>query len=49
MLEGRVATAKQAPIENFSNVARRHSALNCLTPIELEDLHSTHIHQAALS
>jgi putative transposase len=36
-------------IENFYNVARRHSALNYLTPIEFEDLHSTHIHQAALS
>jgi transposase InsO family protein len=36
-------------IENFYNVARRHSALNYLTPIEFEDLHSTHIHQAVLS
>ncbi|HXA75110.1 MAG TPA: integrase core domain-containing protein [Acidimicrobiales bacterium] len=36
-------------IENFYNVARRHSSLNYLTPIEFEDLHSTHIHQAALS
>jgi transposase InsO family protein len=36
-------------IENFYNEARRHSALNYLTPIEFEDLHSTHIHQAALS
>ncbi len=35
--------------ENFYNVARRHSALNSLTPIEFEDLHSTHIHQTALS
>ncbi len=34
---------------NFYNVARRHSALNCLTPIEFEDLHSTHIQRAALS
>ena len=36
-------------IENFYNVARRHSALNYLTPIEFEDLHSTHIQQAVLS
>jgi transposase InsO family protein len=36
-------------IENFSNTARRHSALNYLTPIEFEDLHSTHIRQVALS
>jgi transposase InsO family protein len=36
-------------IENFYNTARRHSALNYLTPIEFEDLHLTHIHQAALS
>jgi transposase InsO family protein len=36
-------------IDNFYNTARRHSALNYLTPIEIEDLHSTHIHQAALS
>ena len=36
-------------IENFYNTARRHSALNYLTPIEFEDLHSTHIQQAALS
>jgi putative transposase len=36
-------------IENFYNVARRHSALNYLTPIEFEDLHLAHIHQAALS
>ena len=36
-------------IETFYNVARRHSALNYLTPIEFEDLHLAHIHQAALS
>jgi putative transposase len=36
-------------IENFYNVALRHSALNYLTPIEFEDLHLAHIHQAALS
>jgi transposase InsO family protein len=36
-------------IENFYNVARRHSALNYLTPIEFDDLRSTHIHQAVLS
>ena len=36
-------------IENFYNTARRHSALNYLTPIEFEDLHSTHMKQAALS
>ena len=36
-------------IEHFYNPARRHSALNYLTPNEFEDLHSTHIHQAALS
>jgi hypothetical protein len=29
--------------------ARRHSALNYLTPIEFEDLHATHILQAAMS
>jgi len=27
---------------------RRHCALNYLPPIEFEDLHSIHIHQAAL-
>jgi hypothetical protein len=31
------------------NITRRHGALNYLTPIEFEDLHLTHIHQAALS
>jgi len=36
-------------IENFYNTARRHSALNYLSPTEFEDLHSTHIQQAALS
>jgi putative transposase len=36
-------------IEHFYNPIRRHSALNYLTPNEFEDLHSTHIHQAALS
>jgi transposase InsO family protein len=38
-----------AYIENFYIVARRHSAMNYLTPIEFEDRYSTHIHQAALS
>jgi putative transposase len=36
-------------IENFYNVARRHSTLNYLTPTEFEDLHSADIHQAELS
>jgi transposase InsO family protein len=36
-------------IENFYNTARRHSALNYLTPNEFEDLNSTHIQQAGLS
>lgn len=36
-------------IENFYNTVRRHSALDYLTPIEFEDLHSAPIHQAALS
>jgi putative transposase len=36
-------------IEDFYNPLRRHSALNYLTPTEFEDLHSIHIHQAALS
>ncbi len=36
--------------ENFFYTrARRHSALNYLTPTEFEDLHSTHNQQAALS
>jgi hypothetical protein len=34
-------------IENFYKTERRHSALNYLTPIEFEDLRSTHIHLAA--
>ena len=29
--------------------ARRHSALNYLTPIKFEDVHSTHDKQAVLS
>ena len=33
-------------IESFYNVARRHCALDYLTPIEFEHLHSTHIQQA---
>jgi putative transposase len=36
-------------IENFYNVARRHSTLNYLTPTEFEDLHSADVHQAELS
>ena len=44
-----LAVAMADYIENFYNTARRHSALNYLTPIEFEDLHSTHNHQAALS
>jgi len=36
-------------IENFYNPARRHSSLDYLTPNEFDDLHSTQIHQAALS
>jgi transposase InsO family protein len=36
-------------IENFYNLARRHSTLNYLTPIEFEELNSTHTQQAELS
>jgi putative transposase len=36
-------------IENVYNTARRHSALNYLTPTEFEDRHSTHFQPAPLS
>ena len=48
-LQEATAVGMADDIENFYNTARRHSALNYLTPIEFEDLHSTHTRQAALS
>jgi putative transposase len=44
-----LALAMADYLESFYNVARRHSALDYLTPIEFEELNSTHIHQAVLS
>lgn len=33
-------------IENFHNTARRHSALNMLTPTEFETIHTPQYHHA---
>jgi len=44
-----LAIAIAGYIEHFYNPVRRHSSLAYLTPNEFDGLHSTTIHQVALS